>query len=220
MPRRWGSNARLWAYRYLVLRDGEHCDICTKIPTTRNSLDIDHKDGNKNNNDPQNLRLLCRHCNVILENKSRLHEKGNDSPSARREREEGNPSTRLAKEAVDYKGGSVEMQASFLFELDYREWVLGQVKKGGALLKKEAIFAGAEQAAAVKAAPPPAPAPKPVAQPPLGAGIPKCPACKTDKGVETREFADPDTGETLGRFKCTVCGRWIGKAFSVDQLPY
>jgi len=144
LPRRWGSNARLWAYRYLVLRDGEHCDICTKIPTTRNSLDIDHKDGNKNNNDPQNLRLLCRHCNVILENKSRLHEKGNDSPSARREREEGNPSTRLAKEAVDYKGGSVEMQASFLFELDYREWVLGQVKKGGALLKKEAIFAGAE----------------------------------------------------------------------------
>jgi len=77
-----------------------------------------------------------------------------------------------------------------------------------------------EQAAAARTAAPPAPAPKPVPQPPPGAGIPKCPACKTVKGVETREFADPDTGETLGRFKCTVCGRWLGKAFSVDQLPY
>lgn len=146
MPRRWGSNTRLWAYRYLVLRDGEHCDICTKIPTTRNGLDIDHKDGNKNNDNPSNLRLLCRHCNVILENKSRLHEMSKLEPSVRgeREREEGQPSTRLVREAVDYKGGSVEMQASFLFELDYREWVLLQVTQRGAVLKKEAIYAGAE----------------------------------------------------------------------------
>ena len=146
MPRRWGSNARRWAYRYLVLRDGEHCDICKKIPTTQNGLDIDHIDGDKNNYAPRNLRLLCRHCNVVLENKSRLHEKTNLGPSDRgeREREEGQPNTRLVREVVDYKGGSVEMQASFLFELDYREWVLAQVKRGGALLKKEAIFAGAE----------------------------------------------------------------------------
>jgi len=146
MPRRWGSNTRLWAYRYLVLRDGEHCAICKKNPTTRNGLDIDHIDGDKNNYDPLNLQLLCRHCNVVKENKSRLHEISYLGPSDRgeREREEGNPSTRLVKEAVDYKGGSVEMQASFLFELDYREWVLLQVKGRGALLKKEAVFAGAE----------------------------------------------------------------------------
>ncbi|MCJ7654945.1 MAG: HNH endonuclease [Dehalococcoidia bacterium] len=129
-----------------MLRDGEQCRLCRKIPTTRNGLDIDHIDGDKNNYAPTNLRLLCRSCNVMLGNKSRLHKKTSLGPSDRREREreEGNPSTRLVKEAVDYKGGSVEMQASFLFELDYREWVLAQVKRGGALLKKEAIFAGAE----------------------------------------------------------------------------
>src|SRR4030042_6935019 len=126
MPRGWGSNPRLWAYRYLVLRDGEQCQLCKKIPTTQNGLDIDHIDGDKNNYVPPNLRLLCRSCNVALGNQARLHKKSNLGPSDRgeREREEGNPSTRLVREAVDYKGGSVEMQASFLFELDYREGVL------------------------------------------------------------------------------------------------
>lgn len=129
-----------------MLRDGEQCCDCGAIPTTRNGLDIDHIDGDKNNYDPLNLRLLCRHCNVVRENKARAHEKGDSGPSAQgeREREKGQPSTRLAKEAVDYKGGSIEMQACFLFELDYRDWVLKEVKQRGSFLKKEAIFAGAE----------------------------------------------------------------------------
>jgi hypothetical protein len=124
-----------------VLRDGEHCKICLAIPTTQNGLDIDHIDGDKTNGDPRNLRLLCRSCNVSEENKSRAQ---CPSDQGEREREEGQPNTRLAKEAVDYKGGSIEMQACFLFELDYRDWVLKEVKQKGAFLKKEAIFAGAE----------------------------------------------------------------------------
>ena len=86
-PRRWGTNARAWAYRYLVLRDGEHCAICHARPTTQNTpttpdsttqnssttqntLDIDHIDGDPNNNHPDNLRLLCRQCNVATSNTS------------------------------------------------------------------------------------------------------------------------------------------------------
>ena len=81
-------------------------------------------------------------------------------------------------------------------------------------------IARAEQAAAVKAAPP-APAPKPEPQPPPGAGIPKCPACRTDKKVESRQFTDADTGELMERFKCKGCGRWLGKATPIaEDLPY
>lgn len=50
MPRRWGINAGLWAYRFLVLRDGEQCARCYEIPTTQNDLDIDHIDGEESIN--------------------------------------------------------------------------------------------------------------------------------------------------------------------------
>jgi hypothetical protein len=86
-PRRWATTTRLWAYRYLVLRDGEHCAICHAGPTTQNTattrdsttqngsttqntLDIDHIDGDPDNNHPDNLRLLCRQCNVVTSNSS------------------------------------------------------------------------------------------------------------------------------------------------------
>jgi hypothetical protein len=86
-PRRWTVNTRAWAYRYLAVRDGEHCAICHAGPTTQNTpttadsttqnssttqntLDIDHIDGNPKNNHPDNLLLLCRQCNVATSNRS------------------------------------------------------------------------------------------------------------------------------------------------------
>ena len=39
-------------------------------PTTQLTLDIDHIDGNPKNENPDNLRLLCRRCNVATSNKS------------------------------------------------------------------------------------------------------------------------------------------------------
>ena len=38
--------------------------------TAQSTLDIDHIDGNPKNNDPDNLRLLCRRCNVATSNRS------------------------------------------------------------------------------------------------------------------------------------------------------
>lgn len=141
MPRRWGINTRLWAYRYLVIRDGEQCARCYEIPTAQNTLDIDHIDGNPQNNDPDNLRLLCRSCNVALGNKARL-------PSAQyvceREGKEGKASTRVVREVVRYQEGSTEMQANFLFELDFRTWLLGKIRELGGFPKQDAITAGAE----------------------------------------------------------------------------
>ena len=76
-PRRLGKMSRIFCYRWLVLRDGERCSRCFEIPTTRNentetqSLEIDHIDGNEHNWEEDNLRLLCKSCNVTLENQSR-----------------------------------------------------------------------------------------------------------------------------------------------------
>src|SRR4030042_1905599 len=137
MPRRWATQTRYWAYRFLVLRDGEFCRICGDPPTTRNGLDIDHKDGNKANNEESNLRLLCRKCNVARENHRRAK-----YPSVQEEREQ--PRTRVYKDALPYHEGSAEMQANFLFEMDYRTWLLNVIKENGFLTKKQAINAGAE----------------------------------------------------------------------------
>jgi hypothetical protein len=141
MPRRWGINTRLWAYRYLVIRDGEQCARCFETPTAQNTLDIDHIDGFSQNNDPDNLRLLCRSCNVALGNSAR----GSSDHLVRvRERKEGKASTRVAREVVKYQEGSQEMQANFLFELDFRVWLLERIRTLGEFPRADAITAGAE----------------------------------------------------------------------------
>lgn len=145
MPRRWGTKTRLWAYRYLVLRDGEFCQICGKIPTARNTLDIDHLDGKPRNNETDNLRLLCRSCNTALGNKTR-----SPTPSAKcvcvreREKMEGKSATRIIKIDADYRQGSPEMKSNLLCEVSFRRWILSEVCSQGGYLKTDAIKEGAE----------------------------------------------------------------------------
>jgi 5-methylcytosine-specific restriction endonuclease McrA len=192
-PRRWTPNTRAWAYRYLVLRDGEQCAICHAIPTTQNendlrttpivsptarnhkiheqndtekpgstatnqniartnsivspttelTLDIDHIDGNPNNNHPDNLRLLCRRCNVAASNKSDPR-KNYSSDLRERERKEGRPSTRIAKRDANYREGSPEMQANLLYEVPFRRWLMRKVTTEGSYDRNTAIAEGAE----------------------------------------------------------------------------
>lgn len=136
MPRRYHTKTRHWIYNFLVLRDGDFCQECGKLPGGQFSLQIDHKDRNKRNDDPPNLRLLCASCNVSIENRSRSRTK------CPRERE--NPITRIAKAAVPYNQGSAEMQANYLFELDFRTWLLDFIASYSWITKKEAVNAGAE----------------------------------------------------------------------------
>ena len=42
--------------------DGHYGFICTSTIIAPEQIDVHHKDGNKNNNDPSNLELLCRNC--------------------------------------------------------------------------------------------------------------------------------------------------------------
>jgi len=140
MPRRWTSpQTRAWAYRFLVLRDGEKCRACGSVPKNTYGLDIDHIDRNPTNTNPDNLRLLCRSCNVAEENRKRP----SDGVCVGVHGKE-NPRTRIAKEAASYSQGSPEMQANALFEVRYRHWLQSFIAASGFVARKDAVNAGAE----------------------------------------------------------------------------
>ena len=41
------------------------CCLCGFLPVHTCQLDVDHKDGNPNNNDPANLQTLCANCHRL-----------------------------------------------------------------------------------------------------------------------------------------------------------
>jgi hypothetical protein len=79
--KRYRPSPSLYRFTYaeLVRRDGELCGICGSPPP----LDIDHRDGKKDTWVLASLRLLCRACNVTLQNSSIPTVKGGE-----REKEE------------------------------------------------------------------------------------------------------------------------------------
>jgi hypothetical protein len=57
--------------KYLIEKYGEICVECGQTNTHNNKplvLQIDHVDGNSDNNYPKNLRLLCPNCHTQTEN--------------------------------------------------------------------------------------------------------------------------------------------------------
>lgn len=50
---------------FLIQRDGNECYMpdCKEVGTDEKPLEVDHIDGNYENDDPANLRLLCHKCN-------------------------------------------------------------------------------------------------------------------------------------------------------------
>lgn len=45
---------------------GEECEMCGYTPFFRVALDVHHRDGDKNNNEPENLMTLCASCHREL----------------------------------------------------------------------------------------------------------------------------------------------------------
>jgi len=151
-PRRWGQNVQVWVYRYLVERDGEQCARCYAKAGVQNDntvplkLEIDHVDGDPFNHTPDNLRLLCKDCNIRLRNHPELSHSPKNVCVSERELKEGNASTRIVRQAVGYShpDSPVTMQANFLFEVDARAWVLEKVAEKGFYPKQDAITGMAE----------------------------------------------------------------------------
>lgn len=60
---RYCTSCRKNKYRRDVKRD--KCSICDFIPVHPSQLDIDHIDGNHENNDPSNLQVICANCHRL-----------------------------------------------------------------------------------------------------------------------------------------------------------
>ena len=43
----------------------DHCEECGFVPQHKVQLDVDHIDGNKDNNHPSNLKTLCANCHRL-----------------------------------------------------------------------------------------------------------------------------------------------------------
>lgn len=57
--------------KYIVEKCGEICQLCGQTATHNNkplTLQLDHIDGDSDNNYPKNLRLLCPNCHTQTEN--------------------------------------------------------------------------------------------------------------------------------------------------------
>lgn len=150
MPRRLGENTRLWVYMFLVLRDGEQCSYCGISLATQNDkvslkLEINHIDQDPWNWRPENLNLACKGCNLGERNRASCAPR-RDSANKEKEQLEGRPATRIVRTFVDYSHpeAPVTMQANFLFETDYRNWILKLVQEKGFYPREDAVFAGAE----------------------------------------------------------------------------
>ena len=53
--------------KYLIYKFGEKCSECGQLPIHNNkplTLQLDHLDGNSDNNFPKNIRLLCPNCHT------------------------------------------------------------------------------------------------------------------------------------------------------------
>lgn len=122
------------------MRDGDKCAICGGSEREK-KLVIDHSDGNKDNDDPENLRLLCY--SDSMRERWRLA-KSKLEWTRERERLSGSPTEQVHK-IVDYGQGSPEMQVTDLAEDEYRYYVIARIRLQGPIPKREAINAGAER---------------------------------------------------------------------------
>lgn len=66
------KNISEYVRTYLVKKFGQHCAKCgwdeKNVVTNKVPLEIDHIDGNSNNNEEDNLRLICPNCHALTAN--------------------------------------------------------------------------------------------------------------------------------------------------------
>lgn len=125
------KNLRKQWYHKLVERDGEKCRICGRTQPEV-YLEIDHVDGNKNNNptDGSNYQLLCRRHNRMKDPRG---------PGKK-------------KKVIASQFGIIESDQSTStqillnrrYEPVFRHWLYETMKKRGIMTAKEVIFEGAE----------------------------------------------------------------------------
>jgi hypothetical protein len=152
MPRRFPKKTYEVIYKLIANRDGEHCLVpgCRKGPP-QGKLEIDHADNNPRNWDPDNLHLLCKRHNLAMrELTSRQHVATMRRYSALNvcvcECEKGSGGVVEVGQVVDYRNGSIEMQANSYLEGMMIDFFLTTINDQGQADKKDLINSAAQYA--------------------------------------------------------------------------
>ena len=156
MPNRFQIAQHQLAHEFIANRDGEYCLACfidngIKRGPPAIKLQIDHADNNPGNWSAVNLHFLCQTHNLEMRKKTAAeHKRLITEYSAKNEcvcaRENYHAPTVTAKELVDYKSGSPEMQANSIFEQRWLDFMHGWIRANGSIPKSEAINGGAAAA--------------------------------------------------------------------------
>ena len=122
------SRNRFYEFEYLALRDGKKCKSCG---ATEKELVIDHIDGNRQNENPSNKRLLCRSCNRknLIELRS--------------------PTSESERENVQVESAADGMPATLKIAMDkeplYVDWLYDNIDRPKGLTFSDAIYEGADR---------------------------------------------------------------------------
>ena len=156
MPNRFQIAQHQLAHEFIANRDGEYCLACfidngIKRGPPAIKLQTDHADNNPGNWSAVNLHFLCQTHNLEMRKKTAAeHKRLITEYSAKNEcvcaRENYHAPTVTAKELVDYKSGSPEMQANSIFEQRWLDFMHGWIRANGSIPKSEAINGGAAAA--------------------------------------------------------------------------
>lgn len=121
-----GMNSRMRKkfYPMLVARDGEYCNICGRVGSTK-SLIIDHIDNDKRNNKLENLQLLCRRCNYMK------NPRGKSKPLN-------------AHSDIQAPLPSVEIALSKKYKATFYPWLYRLISECGRVARRDILDAGAE----------------------------------------------------------------------------
>lgn len=142
MPKRFTPRERKIIYDFLVQRDGPRCMGCQK-PEEEVELVINHKDGDRKNNHPDNLDLRCRRCNLEWMVKMNLQGTG-VRPSGVSVDESVKVGVRVGR-ALKVDEEPPEMRVNREKEPLWRAWVLGRIIEGPPVQIWEAVDGGAEK---------------------------------------------------------------------------
>ena len=63
-----------YKYKYRLAKEAKCCS-CGFVPVHPCQLDVDHVDGNKHNNDIENLQTLCANCHRLKTHKNKDYHK-------------------------------------------------------------------------------------------------------------------------------------------------
>jgi hypothetical protein len=134
MPR--DKNLRKKKYNYLCERDGQRCQICGRT-SPEVYLEVDHRDGNEENDGDDNLWLLCR--SDHRKKHPRGKQKKGEVTVKRRV-----VSMETFNEVMETSGMSPEMRQNKRAEPLFRHWLYKRMKEKGIMTVQQVVNSGAE----------------------------------------------------------------------------